>query len=90
MAISIVHSIQTRPEHTLAAFFISLTVNGDLRETSSSCRKDLVGECTGAGEMHTCSLTQEGEEPEGLSLGGRGGGCGRVGNEDRIWNSKLF
>ena len=55
LAINIVHSIQTRLENTLQwvhAFFF-LTVNGDLLETSSSCRKDLVGECTGEGEMHT-------------------------------------
>ena len=37
-------------------------------ETSSSCKKELVGEYIGDGEKHTCSFSHEGEESEGLSL----------------------
>ena len=39
-------------------------------ETSSSCKKELVGEYIGDGEKHTCSFSHEGEESEGLSLMG--------------------
>ena len=48
-------------------------------ETSSSCKKELVGEYIGDGEKHTCSFSHEGEESEGLSLMGekrKGGGGG--------------
>ena len=50
-------------------------------ETSSSCKKELVGEYIGDGEKHTCSFSHEGEESEGLSLMGekREGGKGREG-----------
>ena len=50
-------------------------------ETSSSCKKELVGEYIGDGEKHTCSFSHEGEESEGLSLMGekRKGGKGREG-----------
>ena len=50
-------------------------------ETSSSCKKELVGEYIRDGEKHTCSFSHEGEESEGLSLMGekRKGGKGREG-----------
>ena len=50
-------------------------------ETSSSCKKELVGEYIGDGEKHTCSFSHEGEETEGLSL--IGGERGRGGGERR-------
>ena len=48
----------------------SLTLSGDAFETSSNCKKELVGEYIGDGEKHTCSLSHEGEESEYLSLMG--------------------
>ena len=51
----------------------SFTCSGETLETSSSCRKELVGEYIGDGEKHTCSFSHEGEEPEYLSLMGGGG-----------------
>ena len=55
-------------KHTLAKD--SLTLSGDALETSSNCKKELVGEYIGDGEKHTCSFSHEGKESEYLSLMG--------------------